>query len=70
MAFVWDAQWFRFCEAVAGSFTFDFGTYRQLDVASRRMFLLLSKMLWRNDHSAVRQQSKSELRSDTPESLC
>lgn len=49
--FVWDAQWFRFCEAVAGSFTFDFGTYRQLDVASRRMFLLLSKMFWRNDHS-------------------
>lgn len=49
--FVWDAQWFRFCEALAGSFTFDFGTYRQLDVASRRMFLLLSKMFWRNDHS-------------------
>lgn len=49
--FVWDAQWFRFCEAVAGSFTFDFGTYRQLDVASRRMFLLLSKMFWRNDQS-------------------
>ncbi len=49
--FVWDAQWFRFCEAVAGSFTFDFATYRQLDVASRRMFLLLSKMFWRNDHS-------------------
>ena len=49
--FVWDAQWFRYCEAVVGSFTFDFGTYRQLDVASRRMFLLLSKMFWRNDHS-------------------
>jgi hypothetical protein len=49
--FVWDAQWFRFCEAIAGSFTFDFNTYRQFDVASRRMFLLLSKMFWRSDHS-------------------
>lgn len=49
--FVWDAQWFRFCEAVAGSFSFDFTMYRKLDVASRRMFLLLSKMFWRNDHS-------------------
>ncbi len=49
--FVWDAQWFRFCEAVAGSFSFDFAMYRKLDVASRRMFLLLSKMFWRNDHS-------------------
>jgi hypothetical protein len=49
--FVWDQQWFRFCEAIKGSFTFDFATYRKLDVASRRLFLLLSKIFWRHDHS-------------------
>lgn len=49
--FVWDQQWFSFCETVAGSFTFDFQLYRSLDCASRRLFLLLSKIFWRNDHS-------------------
>lgn len=49
--FSWDPQWFRFCEAMAGSFTFDFVLYRSLDCASRRLFLLLSKIFWRNDHS-------------------
>jgi hypothetical protein len=49
--FVWDPQWYRFCEAVAGSFTFDFAMYRRLDPAARRLFLLLSKIFWRTDHS-------------------
>lgn len=48
---VWDPQWYGFCEALAGSFTFDFRIYRDLDCASRRLFLLLSKIIWRNDVS-------------------
>jgi hypothetical protein len=47
----WDPQWFKFCEAMAGSFTFDFALYRSLDCASRRLFLLVSKIFWRNDHT-------------------
>jgi hypothetical protein len=49
--FVWDPQFFRFCEATAGSFQFDMELYRSLDYASRRLFLLLQKIFWRNDHS-------------------
>ncbi len=47
----WDPQWFQFCQALAGGFTFDFTVYRKLDCASRRLFLLLSKIFWRNDVS-------------------
>ncbi|EMI57113.1 hypothetical protein [Rhodopirellula sallentina] len=47
--FVHDSQWFQFCRAVQGSFSFDFQTYRQLDFASRRLFLLLQKMFHRID---------------------
>lgn len=47
--FVHDQQWFAFCQAVQGSFSFDFQTYRQLDFASRRLFLLLQKMFHRID---------------------
>lgn len=49
--FVWDQQFFRFCEATAGSFCFDMQLYRSLDYSSRRLFLLLQKIFWRNDHS-------------------
>ncbi|WP_235908997.1 hypothetical protein [Roseiconus nitratireducens] len=47
--FIHDAQWFEFCQAVQGSFSFDFQTYRQLDFASRRLFLLLQKTFHRLD---------------------
>jgi hypothetical protein len=49
--FVWDPQFFRCCQAIAGSFQFDLDLYRSLDYASRRLFLLLQKIFWRNDHS-------------------
>lgn len=49
--FVWDPQFFQFCQAIAGSFQFDLALYRSLDYASRRLFLLLQKIFWRNDYS-------------------
>lgn len=49
--FHWDSQWFSFCKSFSGSFTFDFPFYRSLDCASRRLFLLLSKIFWRSDHT-------------------
>ena len=48
---VWDAQFFEYCQAVSGSLRFDLGLYRSLDFASRRLFLLLQKIFWRNDHT-------------------
>jgi hypothetical protein len=49
--FVWDPIFFEFCQAARGSLIFDLGTYLSLDVASRRLFLLLKKIFWRNTHS-------------------
>ena len=49
--FVWDQQFFRFAEAIRGSFAFDFELYRSFDPATRRLFLLLQKIFWRNDQS-------------------
>ena len=49
--FIWDPQFFRFCQALGGSLQFDFELYRRLDYASRRLFLLLQKIFWRQDHS-------------------
>ncbi len=47
--FVWDQQFFRYCDAMRGSFQFDLDLYRELDFASRRLFLLLKKLFWRRD---------------------
>jgi hypothetical protein len=49
--FLWDQQFFEFSQATGGSFHFDLGTYRQLDPASRRLFVLLQKIFWRHDVS-------------------
>jgi hypothetical protein len=46
--FAWDPIFFEFCEATSGALVFDFGVYRQLDPASRRLFLLLRKVFWRS----------------------
>jgi hypothetical protein len=51
--FIWDPQFFQFCQALAGSFQFDLELYRSLDFASRRLFLLLQKIFWRRDESPV-----------------
>jgi len=44
----WDPVSFEFCAAASGALVFDFGVYRQLDPASRRLFLLLKKVFWRS----------------------
>ena len=49
--FAWDPIFFEFCSAVGGSLRFDFRTYRRLDEASRRLYLLLRKIFWRNEVS-------------------
>lgn len=49
--FVWDPIFFEFCQAAKGSLLFDLETYRSLDFASRRLFLLLKKIFYRNPQS-------------------
>jgi hypothetical protein len=49
--FVWDPIFFEFCRAAKGSLIFDLEMYRSLDFASRRLFLLLKKIFWRNAQS-------------------
>lgn len=49
--FVHDSQWFEMCRAIQGSFSFDFSVYRQLDFATRRLFLLLQKIFYRLERS-------------------
>lgn len=45
--FFWDQQFFDFCSAIRGSFQFDLDRYRELDFATRRLYLLLKKLFWR-----------------------
>lgn len=47
----WDPIFFDFIRAAGGSFRFDLAAYRELDPASRRLFLLLSKILSRRQTS-------------------
>ena len=49
--FAWDPIFFEFCQATGGALRFDFKTYRSLDPACRRLYLLLKKIFWRNDAS-------------------
>ena len=49
--FAWDPIFFEFCSALRGALLFDFRTYRRLDEASRRLYLLLRKIFWRNEAS-------------------
>ncbi|MGA2034419.1 MAG: hypothetical protein ABSG68_19410 [Thermoguttaceae bacterium] len=49
----WDPIFFEFCSAVRGALLFDFRSYRRLDEASRRLYLLLRKIFWRNEVSPV-----------------
>jgi hypothetical protein len=48
---VWDPLFFEFCQATGGQLVFDLETYRRMDCASRRMFLLLRKVFWRQKSS-------------------
>ncbi|MEI6172005.1 MAG: hypothetical protein WCQ45_05980, partial [bacterium] len=49
--FSWDPIFFEYCSSVRGALLFDFATYRALDEASRRLFLLLKKIFWRSAES-------------------
>lgn len=46
--FYWDQQFFDFCRATGGALWFDLATYRRLDFASRRLFVLLQKIFHRS----------------------
>lgn len=48
---VWDPQFFEICQAAGSQLGFDFDVYRELDPASRRLFLLLKKVFWRRSTS-------------------
>lgn len=47
--FAWDPIFFELAKAASGHLRFDFTFYRQLDPASRRLFLVLSKIFHRRD---------------------
>ena len=48
---VWDGLFFEICQASGGHLGFDLALYRELDCASRRLFLLLKKVFWRRTES-------------------
>jgi hypothetical protein len=47
--FHWDPIFFEICQASASALVFDLTTYRDLEGASRRLYLLVKKIFWRND---------------------
>jgi len=49
----WDPIFFEFVKASRGALRFDLAIYRQLDPASRRLFLLLRKFSTATGHSVV-----------------
>lgn len=49
--FYWDPLFFEVCQATGSGLSFDLDTYRQLNSASRRLYLLLKKIFWRRDSS-------------------
>jgi hypothetical protein len=49
----WDPIFFEIVQAAGGSFRFDLASYKELDPASRRLFLLLSKIFARRDTSPL-----------------
>ena len=61
--FAWDPIFWELCSETAGALRFDIGSYRKLSPASRRFYLLLKKLFWRNDQSP--QLEIRELAVDT-----
>jgi hypothetical protein len=47
--FAWDLIFFELAQATGGALTFDLGRYRELDAATRRLYLLLKKLFFRTD---------------------
>ncbi|HEY1598864.1 MAG TPA: hypothetical protein VGG64_04635 [Pirellulales bacterium] len=46
--FYWDPLFFEICQAAGSALAFDLDTYRRLDNASRRLYLLLKKVFHRH----------------------
>ena len=46
----WDPIFFEMVKSTSGHFRFDLAVYRELDAASRRLFLFASKVLFRRTH--------------------
>jgi len=46
----WDPIFFEMVQSASGHFRFDLAVYRELDAASRRLFLFVSKVLSRRTH--------------------
>ena len=51
MAFLLDPLFFEICQATGSALAFDLATYRDLDAATRRLYLLLKKMFWKRGAS-------------------
>ena len=49
--FAWDPIFWEICSSNAGALRFDIGVYRTLSPGSRRFYLLLKKLFWRNEQS-------------------
>lgn len=49
--FAWDPIFFEFAQATGGALSFDLSLYRRLDAASRRLYLYLKKVFWRQETS-------------------
>ncbi len=49
--FAWDPIFFELAQATGGALSFDLSLYRDMGAASRRLYLWLKKVLWRNDPS-------------------
>jgi hypothetical protein len=70
--FHWSPVFFEFCKASGGQLMFDLELYRDLDHASRRLFLLLQKQFYRSQFSQwfdVRQLASQQLGFDESQPL-
>ena len=47
--FAWDPIFFELAAATGGALSFDLGLYRSFDAATRRLYLFLKKLFWRNE---------------------
>ncbi|MDB5389427.1 MAG: hypothetical protein JWM11_5073 [Planctomycetaceae bacterium] len=47
--FAWDPIFFELVEAAGGALAFDLHRYKEFDVATRRLYLFLKKLFWRQD---------------------
>lgn len=47
--FGWAPIFFELAQAAGGALSFDLGLYRQLDAATRRLYLYLKKIFWRRE---------------------